>query len=240
MKALKGSIVVGVLGQWASGKSAAAETLVRYLGGKGEVVFITDRDLFVRQAVDYILGLEASKVMASIEHDGRQRLQGERATVWLAAGEDLRTADLGAMRLDVDDDVYGEWLNRARVELAHQIHERSADGKPIVIEAGFGANPLDHTVSDLFLRLEEAGVEPKQVKWIILEAGYDKRTERNRKRRDSVPVEKFAKFAADGGDLDPDHQRRLEEQGAIIRRVSNDHDDIERFRADIIAAFGGF
>jgi hypothetical protein len=87
------------------------------------------------------------------------------------------------------------------------------------------------------LRLEEAGVEPEQIKWIIVQASYDRRAQRNRKRPDSVPVDKFARYAADGGDLDPDHQRRLEEQGAIIRRVPNDHDDIERFRADILAAF---
>ena len=47
----------------------------------------------------------------------------------------------------------------------------------------------------------------------------------------------FARFAAAGGDLDPDHQRRLEEEGMKIERVRNDHDDIDRFRADIIAAF---
>jgi hypothetical protein len=29
----------------------------------------------------------------------------------------------------------------------------------------------------------------------------------------------------------------LEEQERVIRRVPNDHDDVERFRADIIAAF---
>jgi hypothetical protein len=29
----------------------------------------------------------------------------------------------------------------------------------------------------------------------------------------------------------------LEEQGSTIKRVPNDHDDIEKFRADIIAAF---
>jgi dephospho-CoA kinase len=40
-----------------------------------------------------------------------------------------------------------------------------------------------------------------------------------------------------GGDLDPDHQRRLEKKGAVITRVPNDYDDIERFRADIVAAF---
>jgi hypothetical protein len=56
-------------------------------------------------------------------------------------------------------------------------------------------------------------------------------------RRDRVPVDVFDRYAADGGDLDPDHQKRLAEQGTIIKRVPNDHDDIERFRADIIAAF---
>ena len=47
----------------------------------------------------------------------------------------------------------------------------------------------------------------------------------------------FARYAADGGDLDPDHQNRLEERGTIIKRVPNDHNDIERFRTDIITAF---
>jgi hypothetical protein len=52
-----------------------------------------------------------------------------------------------------------------------------------------------------------------------------------------VPAELFDRYAADGGDLDPDHQKRLEEQGTVIRRVPNDYDDIARFRAGIIAAF---
>jgi hypothetical protein len=234
---LEGEVVVGVLGQWASGKSTAAKTLCRYLGGEGEVVFISDRELFASQAVNHILELEDSKVKLSIEDDGRQRLDGENATVWLGPGEDLKTVELNTLNLDVHDNAQALWLNRARIELGHQICERSAGGKPIVIEAGFGKNPFDHTISDLFTRLEEAGVEPKQVRWIIVEAGYEKRSERNEKRRDRVPVDVFARYAADGGDLDSVHQNRLEEQGTIIKRVPNDHDDIESFRADIIAAF---
>jgi hypothetical protein len=234
----KGEIIVGILGQWASGKSTAARTLIRYLGGEGEVVFINDAVLFASQAVNHILELEDSKVIFSIEDDGRQRLKAEYTTVWLGPGEDLKSVDLSTLRFEVHDDVViPAWLSRARVELGYQICERSADGKPMVIEAGFGRNPLDHTISDLFIALEEAGVEPKQVKWIIVEAGYDKRSERNEKRRYGPPVDVFARYAADGGDLDPDHQNRLEEQGTIIKRVPNDHDDIERFRADIIAAF---
>jgi len=79
----EGEIIVGVLGQWASGKSAAASTLVRYLGGEGEVVFINDRVLLARQAVKHILELGDSKVKLGIEDDGRQRLEGELATVYL-------------------------------------------------------------------------------------------------------------------------------------------------------------
>jgi hypothetical protein len=230
-------IVVGILGQWASGKSAAAETLVRYLGGEEEVIFISDRELFASQAVNHILELEDSKVKLSIEDDGRQRLEGVHATVWLGPREDLKTVDLNTINLDVHDNLQALYLNRARIELGHQICEKSTGGKPIVIEAGFGKNPFDHTISDLFTRLEETGVEPKQVRWIIVEAGYDKRSERNEKRRDRVPSDVFARYAADGGDLDPGNQNRLDEQGTIIKRVPNDHDDIERFRADIIAAF---
>jgi uridine kinase len=47
----KGDIVVGVLGQWASGKSTAARTLIRYLGGEGKVTFITDRELFIQSYI---------------------------------------------------------------------------------------------------------------------------------------------------------------------------------------------
>jgi hypothetical protein len=135
-------------------------------------------------------------------------------------------------------------INRARVEVGYQIRERSADGKPIVIEAGFGTNtepigenPFSHTISDLFVRLGEAGVRPNQVGWIIIEAGYDRRSRRNQQREVSVPVAVFDRYAADGGDLDPDHQNRLEEQGMMIKRVFNDHDNVERFRADVIVAF---
>jgi len=233
----KGDIIVGVLGQWASGKSTGAKTLIRYLGGEGEVVFISDRELFASQAVNHVLELEDSKVKLSFEDDGRQRLDGEHATVWLGPREDLKTVDLNTLNLDVHDNVQAAWLNRARIELGHQIRQRSAGGKPIVIEAGFGKNPFDHTISDLFTRLEEAGVGPKQVRWIIVEASFDKRSERNEKRRDRVPVDVFARYAADGGDLAPDHQNRLEEEGTIINRVPNDHDDIESFKADIITAF---
>jgi hypothetical protein len=247
----KGEIIVGVLGQWASGKTAAANTLVRYLGGEDEVAFITDRVLIAGQAVNHILELEESKVRRSIEDDGRQRFDGELATVYLGPGEDLKTVDLNTLLFDLHKDLYDNvapgsfnWLDIARLELGSQIRKRSAEGKPIVIEAGFGTNmeprgenPLSHTISDLYMRLEEAGVEPRQVKWILIEASYEKRSERNRKRPDSVPAVEFDRFAADGGDLDPDHQRRLEEQGATIKRVANEHDDIERFRADIIATF---
>ena len=233
----KGDIIVGVLGQWASGKSTAAKTLIRYLGGEGEVVFINDAVLFASQAVNHILELEDSKVKLSIEDNGRQRLEGEHATVFLSPGEDLETVDLSNLRFDVNDNVLPAWLNRARVELGYQICERPADGKPIVIEAGFGKNPFDHTISDLFARLEEAGVEPRQIGWIIVKADYDKRSERNEKRRFGPPVDVFARYAADGGDLDPDHMNRLVEQGTTIKRVPNDHGDIERFRAEIIAAF---
>lgn len=239
----EGGIAVGILGQWASGKSAAARTLIGYLGGEGEVTFITDRELFAGQAVKHILELDDSEIRRSIEDDGWQRLDGEHGTVWLSPGQDLQTVDLSTLLFAVHEDVMPAWLNSARVEVGYQIRERLADGKPIVIEAGFGKNPSDHTISDLFVALGETGVAPNEVKWIIIEAGYDKRSERNLKRRldhsdiTGPPADVFARYAADGGDLDPDHQTRLEEQGTTIKRVANNHDDIERFRADIIAAF---
>ncbi len=247
----RGEIVVGILGQWASGKSTAAKTLISYLGGENEVVFIADRELLAGLAVNHILELEDSKVRHFIEEDGRQLVAGELSIVYLEAGEDLESVDLNTLRFDLHDDVYKEfdegesnWLKRARVDLGNQICKRSAEGKPIVIEAGFGTNtestgknPFSHTISDLFTCLTEAGVESKQVKWIIVEAGYEKRSERNSSRLDSVPAAEFDRFAADGGDLDPDHQKSLEEKGIVIKRVPNNHDDVQRFKADIIAAF---
>ncbi len=175
MTELEGRVIVGILGQWASGKTAAARTLIRYLGGEGKVTFITDRELFASQAVKHILELDDSKVTSRIQDDGQQRLDGQYATVWLGPGQDLKSVDLGTLRFDVHDDVMPVWHDRARVELGHQICERSADEKPLVIEAAFGPciepigkNPFNHTISDLFSRLEGAGVEPKQVKWIIV------------------------------------------------------------------------
>jgi hypothetical protein len=246
-----GEIIVGILGQWASGKSAAAKTLVSYLGGEDEAIFITDRELLAGQVINHILELDDSKVKRSFEDDGRQRIEGELATAYLGPGQDLETVDLNNLLFDLRDDVYNSvalgsrhWLDKARLELGHQIRERSAEGKPIVIEAGFGTNmkprgekPMSHTISDLFARLEEAGVEPDRVKWIIIEASYEKRSERNRKRRDTVPAVEFDRFAADGGDLEPDQQNKWVAQGTTIIRVPNEHDDIERFRSDIIAAF---
>ena len=52
-----------------------------------------------------------------------------------------------------------------------------------------------------------------------------------------MPAIEFERFAADGGDLDPGQQNRLEEQGTVFKRGSNNHDDLERFRADIISTF---
>jgi hypothetical protein len=238
-------IIVGVLGQWASGKTEAAKTLIRHLGGRGEVVFLTDRVLFAGQAVNHILELEDSKVVVSMEDDGRQRLDGELVTVWLRSGEDLRTVDPASLDFDVyDDQVLYAWRKRAKVELGPRIRETSAEGKPVVIEVSFGPNVepqgedrYGRTISDLFARLENAGVQPRQVKWIIVEAAFEKRSERNENRQANIPVGYFERFGADGGDLEPEHQKILEEQGTIIRRIPNEHDDIDGFRADIIAAF---
>lgn len=232
----RGAIIVGILGQWASGKSTAARVLVRYLGGEDEVVFLNDAVFFAGEAIKHILEAEPSKVKLSAEEDGRRTLEGEHATVWLGPGEDLTAVELSTLRFAVDDAVLPAWLNRARVELGTQLCERCADGKPIVIEAGFGRFPSDHTIPDLFVALEEAGADPSQVRWLVVEAGYDKRAERNEKRRFGPPADVFAKYAADGGDLEPNRQRALEEQGTIIRRVPNDHDDLERFRGELIAA----
>ncbi|MGD9146146.1 MAG: hypothetical protein PVI80_11325 [Anaerolineae bacterium] len=238
-------IVVGVLGQWASGKTEAARTLIGHLGGEGKVTFLTDRVLFARQVVDHILGLEDSQVVVSVEADGRRRLDGELGVVWLGPGEDLRTVDLNTLSFDVyDEQVMNAMRKRAKVEVGKRIREGLAAGKPIVIETAFGPNlevgdenTYGRTIPDLFARLERSGVEPRQVKWIIVQAGYDTRLKRNRKRPDSIPDQYFELYAADGGDLAPDHQRRLEAQGTMIRRVANDHDDVQRFRSDIIAAF---
>ena len=239
-----GGIIVGVLGQWASGKTEAARTLIRHLGGEGDVVFLTDRVLFARQAVNHILELEESDVTVSLEEDGRRRLEGELATVWLGPGEDLRTVEPSTLDFRVrDDQVLYVWRNRAKIELGRRIREQSAREEPVVTEAAFGPNVepeeenlYGRTISDFFTRLERSGVEPKLVKWIVVEACFERRSLRNDSRRDSIPAFYFDRFGADGGDLTPDHQNRLEEQGTMIRRVPNDHDDIERFRAEVIAA----
>ena len=232
----EGEITVGVLGQWASGKTSASRTLIRYLGGADKVAFINDQYLFAGQVVQYLLELEDSQVTCTLEDDGTRRLEGEYAKVWLGPGEDLKSVDLSTLRWNLREDVMPAWLRGARVEVGHQVRAMSAGGKPIVVEAGFGPHPTDHTLSDLFVALEEAGLEPKQVKWIIVEAGYERRSERNRKRGPVVPADLFDRYAVDGGDLDPDQQKRLERQGATFKRVRNDHDDFDRFRADVIAA----
>jgi hypothetical protein len=208
-------------------------------------VFLTDRALFAGQVINHLLELEDSEIVVSVEDDGRQRLDSELVTVWLAPGEDLRSIEPSGLKFDVhDEETLIAFRLRAKMELACQIRERSAGGTPVVIEAAFGPNPeqagenpYGRTIADLFARLEGAGVEPRQVKWIIVEAGCDTRAARNAKRQDPIPVHYFERFAADGGDLAPDHERRLAEQGTLIRRVPNDHDDVERFRADTVAAF---
>ena len=65
-------IVVGVLGQWASGKTEAARTLIKHLGGEDQVTFLTDRALFAGQVVKYLLELEDSEVVVSVEDASSQ------------------------------------------------------------------------------------------------------------------------------------------------------------------------
>ena len=238
-------VVVGVLGQWASGKTEAARTLIHHLGGEGNVVFLSDRGLFASQAIKHMLALEDSEAAVRVEDDGRQRLDCDLLTIWLPPGEELRSVEPSSIRFEMyDDEVLDSFRRRAKMELGHQIHERAADGKPVVVEAAFGSNPEEagdnaygRTIADLFARLQRAEVEPCQVKWIIIEASCATRAARNAKRADKIPDHFFERFAVDGGDLAPDHERRLVEQGTLIRRVPNDHDDVERFRVDIVAAF---
>ncbi|MFC2030898.1 hypothetical protein ACFLWA_09245, partial [Chloroflexota bacterium] len=90
-------IVVGVLGQWASGKTEAARTLIGYFGGEGNVVFLSDRVLWVSLVIKHVLALEDSEIVLSVEDDGRQRLDCELFTIWLAPGEDLSTAEPGTL-----------------------------------------------------------------------------------------------------------------------------------------------
>ena len=243
-------VIIGVLGQWASGKSTAARTLVDHLGGPDEVIFITDRVLLGQHVVNHVLQSEKSEVTRTIEADGSLRLAGPLATFWLPADEDLSTVDLNYLLFDIHEDVYDKvpagacsWFDTVRIELGRQICTWAADRKPIVVEAGFGTNteprgenPFCHTVDDLFARLMEAGLEPDRVKWILIEASYETRRARNQRRLDSVPDPEFDRFAADGGDLDPDQARYWAELGAMIKRVANDHDDVERFRREIVTA----
>jgi hypothetical protein len=239
------SIVVGVLGQWASGKTEAARTLIRHLGGQDNVVFLTDRALFAGQAIKHVLEHEDSEVVVHVEDDGGRQFDCEPVTIWLSPGEDLTSVEPSTLKFDIhDDEMLLAFRRRAKVELGRQIRERSERGNPVVIEAAFGPNPEEaeenpygRTIADLFARLQRTGVKPWQVKWIIIEAGCDTRASRNEKREDKIPVHYFERFAADGGDLAPDHERRLVEQGTQIRRVPNDHGDVGRFRADVIAAF---
>jgi hypothetical protein len=72
----------------------------------------------------------------------------------------LKSVDLSTLWFYVPDDLMPTWQHKARIEVGHQILERSADGKPIVIEAAYGPdaeapseNPFRLTISDLFMRL---------------------------------------------------------------------------------------
>ena len=244
-------IIVGILGQWACGKSTAVKTLVNYLGGDDAVIFINDRALLAEQAVKHILESEPNQLKITMDTDGHKRYEGEHATVYLNPGEDFQSVDLNVVLFDLNEKweehdlpTWCRWFYAVRDELGHQICEKSGEGKPIVVEAGFGTNtmpqgenPFCHTIEDLFVRLQGKGVEPDRMKWIIIEASYETRSERNRKRADTVPAVEFERFAADGGDLDPDEQAWWEAKGSVIKRVSNEHDDVKKYRADIIAAF---
>jgi len=239
-----GAIAVGILGQWASGKTEAARTLVKHLGGPGKVVFLSDRELFFRQAHEYFLGLDESQLTITLEPDGCRRLQSEQAALWLGPGEDLRSINLSTLRFYPDDETSASWLEASRLQLGDQFRIRSAANKPVVMEVAFGpdlqrrdGSPLRLTVADFFSGLESTGLEAKRIRWIIVEASYAVRSGRNRRRRSRVPEGIFDRFASDGGDLTLEQQKEWEKFGIILKRVSNDHDDIERYRLDVIAAF---
>lgn len=250
MTEMQESIMVGLLGQWASGKSTASKTLVDVLGGPGNVVFLTDREILARRAMKHVFESGEMEAIRYLEEGGRQRIEGKDAIIWLNPGENPDTVDLNTLLFDLHDGVYdnvavGElsWFDKVRLELGAQIREHARGDKPVVIEAGFGtntqprgANPFSHTLADLFSRLDEAGVSPQTVKWIVIAARYETRWRRNQMRLDSVPAAEFSRFAADGGDLDPVLQRQLEADGLALKRVPNDHDDLERFKVDIITA----
>lgn len=242
--------VIGVLGQWASGKSTAAKILVEHLGGERSVIFLTDRELLAGFAARHIGELDEARIKRRPDDAGGVWLEGELAIVHLPPGKDLDSVELNTLLFDLEDAVYDEvplgqlgWFDRVRLELGRQILERSSSGAPVVIEAAFGTNtdprgenPFRHTVADLFTRLSESGVAPGQVRWIIIQAGYETRAERNRRRSDKVPEEEFDRFAADGGDLTPEQEREWRDRGLEFARVQNDHADVERFKSDILAA----
>jgi hypothetical protein len=243
-------VVVGVLGQWASGKSTAAKTLVDHLGGEDQVIFLTDRKLLGAQVAEYIRQLPEVQLTRQVDADGNRQLSGPLMTVWLPQDQTLDTVDLNTLQFGLHQDVYDNvpagacnLLDTVRLELGRQIKARLPEGKPIVIEAGFGTNlnpcgenPFCHTLADLFRCLAETGVAPDLVKWILIEASYITRSVRNYLRYDSVPSPEFDRFAAAGGDLDPDQQHELEALGMTMVRVSNQHSDINRFRAEVIGA----
>jgi hypothetical protein len=238
------------LGQWASGKTTASKTLVDHLGGLDKVSFINDRGLLAKQAVNYILGLDESKLKRR-KDDGGEILESELVNIYLGPGEKLDNVDLDILLFDLHDEVYDKvpansysWMDQARFELGEQILEKTGEGKPIVIEAGFGTNtkpkgenPFHHTINDLFMILTEAGVDPKQLKWIIIEASYQIRAKRNQEREDTVPFLEFDRFAASGGDLTPAEEQLWKSQGLELARVFNNHNDYGKFQGDILAAF---
>jgi hypothetical protein len=245
-----GEIIVGVLGQWASGKTTASSTLLQHLGGEDKVHFINDRAILAGQAIQHILNLEEDKIEHLIKEDGSQEFRSDLVTVFLPPGEDFSSVDLNMLLFDLHSGVYDNvsrslgLFDKTRLEVGYQIQENLGGGKPIVIEVGFGTNtdpkgenPFHHSLPDFFEKLEEAGMDVCRVKWIIIEVGYETRARRNRQRPDMVPEAEFAQYAADGGDLDPAEQAAWEARGIVLRRVDNGHDDKNKFKADIIAAF---
>ena len=113
----KGEIIVGILGQWASGKTAAARTIITYLGGADTVEFLNDQELIAAQAIKHIQELEESDVILSIEDDGTRRYAGGQVAVWLGPGEDFETVDLYTLQFDGTDEQLQVWLNRARARV---------------------------------------------------------------------------------------------------------------------------
>lgn len=227
-----------IVGEFASGKTTAAGFVENQLRVNGEVLSNSDREEYARGVLHDLREHQQSTEMMG---EGRLVVRGRHATAFVTEGEDFSSTPLYELSFRVHDNTIPY---EARRRLGFWMLAGLDDEMPRVMEIAIGTNkssegenPFSHTLADFVDIVEEVGVLPEHLRIIYLEASFETRSQRNQRRPDPVPWEAFEQYAAEGGGLTLGFAQELQERGAVIVRVNNDHDNLLKFQREVEGAF---